>query len=69
MNKEYIPLSIVLNLMTKLKLTVITTEIILRYFACLFVCLNWCFTSQSTAVVMTGRGHHFMGLLPNTRMS
>ena len=31
------------------------------------VCLNKCFTSQSTAIVMTGRCLHLMGLLPNIR--
>ena len=35
----------------------------------LFICLSWCFTSQSTAKVMSGRCLHFMGLLPKMRMS
>ena len=35
----------------------------------LFACLNKCFTSQSTAMVMSGHCLHFTGLLPNIRMS
>ena len=34
-----------------------------------FVCLNWCFTSQSTAKVMLGCCLYFTGLLPKMRLS
>ena len=33
------------------------------------ICSNLCIMSQSTAMVMSGRCLHFMGLLPNIRMS